>query len=175
MRTRLVIATALLMSIGVTATACHSSGSTSAAGSTNTKNSGGSSANGTKADPCTLVTAAELQTAAGVAVTQSQKGLAINDNACEWQSADGEHSVTVGVFVDVVTPADFAAEAANPVVTKVTGWTYPAYFETNNNFLHALKDNTELLISVVDETTATSNAEILTKEEVLATEAFTKI
>ena len=108
-------------------------------------------------------------------MTQSQKGLAVNDNVCEWRSADTEHSVTIGVFVDVRTPADFAAEAANQSVTKVTGWTYPAYFETNNNFLHALKNNTELLISVVDETTDTSNAEILTKEETLATQAFTKI
>jgi hypothetical protein len=73
------------------------------------------------------------------------------------------------------TPAEFASEAANPSVTKVTDWTYPAYFETNNNFLHALRGNTELLISVVDETTDTSNAEILTKEKALATEAFTKV
>ncbi len=172
------------MSVGVTATACQGSGSSAAGGSTNTgaaKNSagsggsGGSSANGTKADPCTLVTAGQLQTAAGVAVTQSQKGLEVNENACEWRSADGEHLVTVAVFTDVVTQSDFTDEETNAAVTKVSGWTYPAYIETDNNNLHALKDNTEILVSVDDDTASTSDAEILTKEETLATEAFAKI
>ena len=169
------------MSIGLTTAACHSSGSSAASGgSTNTgatENSGGSngsSTNGTKADPCTLVTAAQLQAAAGAAVTQNQKGLVINDNVCEWQNAAGSIMVTVGVFVDPVTTSDFAAEAANPAVTKVSGWTYPAYVETDNNTLHAVKDNTELLVFIQDESGNMSDAATVTNEESLATEAFTK-
>lgn len=170
------------MSIGVTVTACHSSGSPAAGGgSTNTgaaKNSassGGSSANGTKANPCTLVTHSQLQAAAGVAVTQSQKGLEVNENACVWRSTDGEHIVTIAVFTDAVTQSDFADEETNPAVTKVNGWTYPAYIETDNNNLHAVKDNTEILVSIDDNSGTTSDAKILTREETLATEAFAKI
>jgi hypothetical protein len=170
------------MFIGVTVTSCHSGGSPAAGGgSTNTgaakssAGSGGSGASGTKADPCTLATAGQLNAAAGVAVTQSQKGLEVNENACEWKSSDGEHLVTIAVFTDAVTQSDFAAEETNGAVTKVHGWTYPAYIETDNNNLHTVKDNTEILVSIDDNTDNTSNARILAKEETLATEAFAKI
>jgi hypothetical protein len=168
------------MFIVVTATSCHSGGSPAAAGGSASTGAAKSSAaaggsSGTKADPCILASASQLHAAAGVAVTQSQKGLEVNENACEWKSADGEHLVTIAVFTNAVTPSDFTAEQGNPAVTKVRGWTYPAYIETDNNTLHTVKGNTEILVSIDDNTDNTSDARILAREETLATEAFAKI
>jgi len=167
----------LIFAAALATGACHS-GTSSASG-------GGATATGTskaaparaggasKADPCSLITIAQIKAVTGQDLVQRQKVKAGNANECSYGDSDQNFSLTVGVFTDPTSADDFATEETNPIVTKVGGWSSPGYIETNNGLLHALSGNTEIMVGISDDRdNPMSSAQQTKEEEQLATDAF---